>query len=98
MRAGLIERPIPVAELLRERLFPSRIEIPTRLMDYYRREVITPALGRHDSIAFATASQPSLGAEVSQALGAIDGTQSPRHNTQFSRYSTVLTTRRVLAI
>jgi len=46
-RLGLFDRALTVKEILARRLFPSRIEMPARLMDYYGREVITPALGRH---------------------------------------------------
>jgi transposase-like protein len=41
------DRALTVKEILRWRLFPSRIEMPERLMAYYRREVITPALAHH---------------------------------------------------
>ena len=46
-RLGLLDRALTLGEILRRRLFPSRIGMPERLMDYYRREVFTPALGRH---------------------------------------------------
>jgi hypothetical protein len=46
-RLGLFERALTLKEILGKRLFPSRIGMPERLMDYYRREVMTPALGRH---------------------------------------------------
>ena len=45
-RLGLFDRALTVKEILRRRLFPSHMEMPVRLMDYYRRDVITPALGR----------------------------------------------------
>jgi len=41
MRVGLTERPIPVAELLGERLFPARVNLPAPWSDYYRRRVPT---------------------------------------------------------
>ena len=41
MRVGLTERAIPVAELLRERLFPERVGLPAPWSDYYRRRVPT---------------------------------------------------------
>ena len=46
-RLGLLNRALTVREVLEKRLFPSRIGMPDRLMEYYRRDVITPALGRH---------------------------------------------------
>ena len=41
MRAGLLERRLSVAEVLRERLFPSRILLPTRWARYYERRIET---------------------------------------------------------
>jgi transposase-like protein len=46
-RIGLLDRALTVKEVLARRLFPSRVRLPERLMRYYRREVITPALDRH---------------------------------------------------
>ena len=43
MKAGLQERPIPVTELLAERLFPSRVNLPPEYDAYYRGEVRTAA-------------------------------------------------------
>ena len=40
-RLGLCERRLRVAEVLRERLLPSRVRLPERLERYYRREVPT---------------------------------------------------------
>ena len=50
MRLGLTERPIPVRELLRERLFPTRVELPQEWARYYWDEVPTrliPNARRH---------------------------------------------------
>jgi hypothetical protein len=41
MRLGLKERPVPIAELLRSRLFPSRVELPPEWARYYRGDVPT---------------------------------------------------------
>ena len=41
MRLGLGERPLPVREVLRERLFPARCGLPERWARYYWREVTT---------------------------------------------------------
>src|SRR5512144_2542807 len=41
MRLGLRERPIPVEELLRERLFPTRVELPEEWARYYGDQVPT---------------------------------------------------------
>jgi transposase-like protein len=38
---GLVNKALTVAEVLRERLFPSRIRLPDRLAIYYRRETKT---------------------------------------------------------
>jgi len=46
-RLGLLDRALTVREVLARRLFPSRIALPERWVRYYRRKVITPALGRH---------------------------------------------------
>ena len=46
-RLKLFDQAMTLKEILGRRLFPSRIGVPERLMDYYRREVRTPALGRH---------------------------------------------------
>ena len=50
MRLGLIDRKLTVEEILRERLFPTRIELPPRWRCYYGREIPTrclPATARH---------------------------------------------------
>jgi transposase-like protein len=41
MRVGLTQRPIPVRELLRERLFPSRVDLSEEWRRYYREDVPT---------------------------------------------------------
>jgi hypothetical protein len=41
MRLGLIDRPVPMKELLGERLFPERVRLPAEWERYYRREVMT---------------------------------------------------------
>jgi hypothetical protein len=43
----LFDRALTLKEILGTRLFPSRIGLPRRLMNYYRRKIMTPALGRH---------------------------------------------------
>ena len=51
MQAGLIDRALTVDDILRERLFVSRIELPRRWREYYWHQVETPALGvnrRHE--------------------------------------------------
>ena len=41
MRLGIRERPVPVRELLKGRLFPERVGLPPVWARYYRREVMT---------------------------------------------------------
>jgi hypothetical protein len=41
MRLGLRDRPVPVGELLRWRLFPQRVGLPPEWARYYRGEVVT---------------------------------------------------------
>src|SRR5262249_34697715 len=41
MRLGLAERPVPIKELLNERLFPTCVELPQEWMRYYRSDVPT---------------------------------------------------------
>src|SRR5262249_34105688 len=41
MRLGLKDRPIPIPELLKERLFPDRVELPEEWARYYRGDVVT---------------------------------------------------------
>ena len=53
MIKGLLERPLRAVDILRERLFPSRVELPARWRQYYWRLVQTPVLGvnrRHELI------------------------------------------------
>lgn len=45
MHAGLFERPLTPAEILQQRLFVTRVELPRRWAEYYWGEVTTPALG-----------------------------------------------------
>ncbi|NOT35547.1 MAG: hypothetical protein HOP12_15490 [Candidatus Eisenbacteria bacterium] len=46
MRLGLRERPIPVAELLERRRFPSLVALPEAWARYYRREIDTRRMAR----------------------------------------------------
>jgi len=46
MRAGLLQRPLPVPELLRWRRFPDRVRLPAVWEGYYRGEVRTPSIAR----------------------------------------------------
>ncbi len=51
MLAGLCDRALTAAEIVRRRLFPSQVDLPRRWAEYYRGEVETPALGvnlRHE--------------------------------------------------
>ena len=41
MRLGLASRPIPIRELLSQRLFPTRVALPAEWARYYRGEVVT---------------------------------------------------------
>jgi len=41
MRLGLRDRPVPLREILRWRLFPERVELPEEWARYYRGEVAT---------------------------------------------------------
>lgn len=41
MRLGLTRRPVPIPELLEQRLFPARVQLPEPLNSYYRGEVRT---------------------------------------------------------
>ena len=40
-RLGLLARRLRIADILKTRLFPSRVRLPERLMRYYRREIET---------------------------------------------------------
>jgi hypothetical protein len=44
MRLGLCHRPLKPAELLRERLFPSRIILPRAWADHYWRRIVTRSI------------------------------------------------------
>jgi len=46
MARGMADRPFKVADVLAMRIFPSRVELPARWGEYYRREVRTRALPR----------------------------------------------------
>ena len=46
MRAGLAERPIPIAEILSRRLFPKRVPLPQEWRKYYCGEVRTRRIKR----------------------------------------------------
>ena len=39
MLAGITDRLVPIAELLKERLFPGRVRLPELWQNYYRRLV-----------------------------------------------------------
>jgi len=45
MAAGVCKRALNVAEILKQRLFPSLVRLKGRWLEYYRRKVRTPALG-----------------------------------------------------
>ena len=47
MLKGLLERPLRMVEILRDRLFPGRIPLPERWEEYYWGLVETPAVGRN---------------------------------------------------
>ena len=47
MLKGLLEKRLQVADLLRERLFRTRIDLPQRWAQYYDRAIKTVALGRN---------------------------------------------------
>jgi hypothetical protein len=47
MLKGMLERPLRVEDVLRTRLFRTRIVLPERWAHYYERLVTTPALGRN---------------------------------------------------
>ncbi len=53
MRLGLARRPFTWADVFSRRLFPGRIALPEGWMRVYRRQWITPAVGRntlHDAV------------------------------------------------
>jgi hypothetical protein len=45
MELGLIDRLLTPGDILKTRLFVSRVELPRRWSEYYWQEVETPALG-----------------------------------------------------
>ena len=47
MLKGLLDRPLTVRDVLRERLFPGRIPLPPRWREYYQGIVTTPVLGKN---------------------------------------------------
>jgi hypothetical protein len=54
-RVGLLKGKLEVEELLKERLFPSMVKLPERLMVYYRRDVKTRQIprGRRHRLRYA---------------------------------------------
>ncbi len=54
-RLGLVDRALDVADVLRRRLFPSRLVLPERLAVYYRREIVTRRIpcGRQHQLSYA---------------------------------------------
>ena len=55
MRLGLIGHKVSVEELLKERYFPSRIELPKRWREYYAKTVVTRVIpnGRKHALKYA---------------------------------------------
>jgi hypothetical protein len=47
MRVGIADRPIPVKEILKWRLFPARVKLPEPWASYYRGELRTPRIPNH---------------------------------------------------
>ncbi len=54
-RLGLVDRALEVADVLKRRLFPSRVVLPERLAIYYRRDLVTRRLprGRRHQLSYA---------------------------------------------
>ena len=54
-RLGVLDRKLRVDDVLRKRLFPSLIQLPERLMRYYRREIVTRRIpnGRQHELRYA---------------------------------------------
>ncbi len=54
-RLGLVERALEVGEVLKRRLFPSRVVLPERLAVYYRRDTVTRQIpgGRRHQLVYA---------------------------------------------
>ena len=52
---GLVDRALEVVDVLKRRLFPSRVVLPERLAVYYRREIVTRRLprGRRHQLSYA---------------------------------------------
>jgi hypothetical protein len=46
MRLGVCPTPLSVRRVLRQRLFPKRVQLPPRWWDYYRRLIPTPPIPR----------------------------------------------------
>ena len=46
MVRGMLDRPLTVDDILGERLFATRIELPSRWQEYYDKRVVTRAMGR----------------------------------------------------
>jgi hypothetical protein len=49
MRLGLSDRPVPIEEILRWRLFPSRVELPPPLDEYYWGRLRTRRIAREQA-------------------------------------------------
>jgi hypothetical protein len=47
MLKGMLGRPLRVEQVLKERLFRTRIALPQRWAQYYERLVFTPVLGHN---------------------------------------------------
>ena len=47
MLKGMLDRPLRVQDVLKERLFRTRIALPQRWAEYYERLVVTPVLGHN---------------------------------------------------
>jgi hypothetical protein len=54
-RLGVVDRVLSVKDVLRRRLFPSRIRLPERLKTYYRRATVTRMIpnGRSHRLRYA---------------------------------------------
>jgi transposase-like protein len=55
-RLGLLSRRLRVDDVLADRLFPTRIELPPRWAAYYRREVVTRRIPNGQRFAFTYAA------------------------------------------
>jgi hypothetical protein len=47
MLKGMLDRTLRVEDVLKERLFRTRIKLPERWAEYYERLVVTPVLARN---------------------------------------------------